>query len=194
MRLEQLRGLDPDRLDLLQVRAFPLEAPWVRVRLRVPPWVRVRLREEEEEWALPWGLQEMAWGHWVNLEQEMVRNREGKGTRVLEEGAGPGVGRGRKERGMVVGRGALGAGTGPTPGAGTGPAPGAGTGPAPGAGQDQRLGQEQDQRRGGNRTSAGSGNRTSAGGGNRASAWGGSRTSAGAGSRAISWFDLGGER
>ena len=100
MRLEQLRGLDPDRLDLLQVRAFPLEAPWVRVRLRVPPWVRVRLREEEE-WALPWGLQEMAWDHRVNLDQEMVRNREGKGTRVLEERVrAPAWEEVRKERGM----------------------------------------------------------------------------------------------
>ena len=99
-RLEQLRGLDPDRLDHLQVRAFPLEAPWVRGRLRVPPWVRVRLREEEE-WALPWGLQEMAWDHRVNLEQEMVRNREGKGTRVLEERVrAPAWEEVRKERGM----------------------------------------------------------------------------------------------
>ena len=100
VRLEQVRGLDPDRLDLLQVRAFPLEAPWARVRLRVPPWVRVRLREEEE-WALPWGLQEMAWDHRVNLEQEMVRNREGKGTRVLEERVrAPAWEEVRKERGM----------------------------------------------------------------------------------------------
>ncbi len=100
VRLEQLRGLDPDRLDLLQVRAFPLEAPWARGRLRVPPWVRVRFREEEE-WALPWGLQEMAWDHRVNLEQEMVRNREGKGTRVLEERVrAPAWEEVRKERAM----------------------------------------------------------------------------------------------
>ena len=100
VRLEQLRGLDPDRLDLLQVRAFPLEAPWARGRLRVPPWVRVRLREEEE-WAPPSELQEMAWGHRVNLEQEMVRDREGKGTRVLaERGRAPAWEEVRKERGM----------------------------------------------------------------------------------------------
>ena len=72
----------------------------MRGRLRVPPWVRVRLREEEE-WALPWGLQEMAWDHRVNLEQEMVRNREGKGTRVLEERVrAPAWEEVRKERGM----------------------------------------------------------------------------------------------
>ena len=72
----------------------------MRGRLRVPPWVRVRLREEEE-WALPWGLQEMAWDHRVNLEQEMVRNREGKGTRVLEERVrAPAWEEVRKEKGM----------------------------------------------------------------------------------------------
>ncbi len=124
VRLEQLRGLDPDRLDLLQVRAFPLEAPWARGRLRVPPWVRVRFREEEE-WALPWGLQEMAWDHRVNLEQEMVRNREGKGTRVLEERVrAPAWEEVRKERAMGSEAESL------------------------EREQDQRLEREQDQRRG----------------------------------------------
>ena len=100
MRLEKLRGLDPDRLGLLQVRAFPLEEPWVRVRLRALPWVRVRLREEEE-WALLWGLPGMVWGHRVNLEKEMVRDREGKGKRALAERArAPAWEEVRKERGM----------------------------------------------------------------------------------------------
>jgi len=100
VRLEQLRGLDPDHLGLLQVRAFLLEEPWARGQRRALPWVRDRLREEEE-WALLWGLPGMAWGHRVNLERETVRDREGKGTRVLaERGQAPAREEVRKERGM----------------------------------------------------------------------------------------------
>jgi hypothetical protein len=100
VRQEQRRGLDPDQLDLLQVRAFPPEEPWVRARLRAFPWVRVRLREEEE-WARPWGLPGMAWVHRVNLGQVMVMGREGKGKRGLaERGRVPVREEVRKEKGM----------------------------------------------------------------------------------------------
>ena len=99
-RLKQLRGLDPDQLDHLQVRAFPSEEPWGRVRLQALPWVQVQLREEVE-WALPWGLPRMAWVHRVNLDQVMVMSREGKDKRVLaERGRVPVWEEVRKEKGM----------------------------------------------------------------------------------------------
>ena len=104
----------------------------------------------EEEWALPGP--EMAWDHRVNLEQEMVRNREGKGTRVLEERVRPRRGRGPEGEGDGVGTGAW-----------SGNRTSAGSGSRTSAGGGNRTSAW-----GGNRTSAWSGNRTSAGGGNRA--------------------------